>query len=293
MDNRYSIGEVAKTCCVPIKTLRYYDEIGLLKPEHRSTESNYRYYSKEQMTTLLIIRELRALKFSLKEIKDMISNADLKNLEIQMALKKANIDLEINRLHAKYEAVDALLNRIRIGAGILSSQSHQMKDGESQKEDVQIKQIPRGRMLYSRQIMKQYCNADVSLPRWMDIIEQCISLGIPIKSPIIVTYYCNVLDEFLMKDCDVEFGALIENETVIPDVPNIRDWGGMQALISYHVGKYSEIMRNHVMMLQWINKNHYELDGPVSEKFIISPLDVNNEEAHITQIIMPIKATET
>lgn len=293
MDNRYSIGAVAKTCGIPIKTLRYYDEIGLLKPEQRSAESNYRYYSKEQMTTLLIIRELQALKFSLKEIKSMISNTDLKSLEIQMALKKADIELEINRLHSKYEALEGLLNRVRIGAEIVSSQSQQMKDIRAQKGDIQIKRIPPGRMLYSRQIMKQYCNADVSLQRWIDITKQCISLGIPIKSPIIVTYYGNVLDEFLMKDCDVEFGTLIENGAAVPETANVRDWGGMQAAVSYHVGRYSEIIRSHVMMLQWIHKNHYEVNGPVSEQFIISPLDINDEEAHVTQIIMPIRAAET
>ena len=59
MSKRYAIGEVSILCNIPIKTLRYYDEIELLQPKYRNTESNYRYYSKEQLTTLLIIRRLR------------------------------------------------------------------------------------------------------------------------------------------------------------------------------------------------------------------------------------------
>lgn len=48
MTERYSIGKVSTACNIPIKTLRYYDEIDLLKPEYRDNDSNYRYYSKDQ-----------------------------------------------------------------------------------------------------------------------------------------------------------------------------------------------------------------------------------------------------
>ena len=54
----YSIGKVSTLCCVPIKTLRYYDKIGLLVPEYRKDESNYRYYTQDQILTLFIIRKL-------------------------------------------------------------------------------------------------------------------------------------------------------------------------------------------------------------------------------------------
>lgn len=58
---KYSIGEVAEMCSVSIKTLRYYDQIGLVIPEFRNEESKYRYYSKKQMIKLFIIRQLRKL----------------------------------------------------------------------------------------------------------------------------------------------------------------------------------------------------------------------------------------
>lgn len=104
MDNRYSIGEVSAICNIPIKTLRYYDEIELLQPCYRNNESNYRYYSKEQMTTLLIIRRLRAQGFALKDIKDIITNTDFSNLEKQMLQRCNELDTEINLLQAKKEA---------------------------------------------------------------------------------------------------------------------------------------------------------------------------------------------
>ena len=48
-------------------------------------------------------------------------------------------------------------------------------------------------------------------------------------------------------------------------------------------------MESHVRMIQWINKNDYEIAGPISEEFIVSPIDIDNEDEHITKIIIPVK----
>ena len=50
-----SIGEFSKICGVSQKTLRYYDEIGLIKPDEINPKSNYRYYSIDQLEKILFI----------------------------------------------------------------------------------------------------------------------------------------------------------------------------------------------------------------------------------------------
>ena len=52
MENYFTIGEISKLSRISLKTLRYYDEIGLLKPKYVNQENNYRYYSIEQLTTI-------------------------------------------------------------------------------------------------------------------------------------------------------------------------------------------------------------------------------------------------
>ena len=137
--------------------------------------------------------------------------------------------------------------------------------------------------------MKQYRNADVSFSRWIDILEQCTALGIPLESPIIVTFYGELLGQFLMKDCDVEFGVLIGQNAVLPEIENVRSWGGTYAATVYHVGKYSDIVRSYITLLQWINQHGCEVLGPPAERFIISPLEVKDEGQHIVQILIPIR----
>lgn len=289
MHTKYSIGEASKACNIPIKTLRYYDSIGLLQPEYRNQESNYRYYSKGQLTTLLIIRRLRAQGFSLKDIRDIITNTDMENLERHMLRHCDDLDVEIRLLQVKKESCKSLLSRIHEGAEIISQQA---KSASALSGKIQIEFIPKSKMIYSREIMKQYRNADVSLSRWIDIYDICTELGFHMKSPVIVTFHNHILEQFLMKDCDVEFGVCIEPEHDIPQkITQIRDYGGYKAATLCHIGPYRTIMQSHVALLQWINQNGYELlIDTVSEEFIVSPLDVNDESRHVTKVIMPIRS---
>ena len=67
-----SIGEFSKICGVSQKTLRYYDEIGLIKPNEINPKNNYRYYSINQREKMLFIMKLKSYSFSLDEIKELI-----------------------------------------------------------------------------------------------------------------------------------------------------------------------------------------------------------------------------
>jgi DNA-binding transcriptional MerR regulator len=77
MKNQFSIGEMAKLHNTTIKTLRYYDEIGLLKPIQIDKNNGYRYYSTEQFEQLNTIHYLKELGFSLKEIGEHLVQRDI------------------------------------------------------------------------------------------------------------------------------------------------------------------------------------------------------------------------
>ena len=77
-----SIGEFSRICEVTPKTLRYYEEIGLLYPEEISLENGYRYYSIKQLEKMLLINRLKSYKLSLEEIKTKKIAEMLKNLKV-------------------------------------------------------------------------------------------------------------------------------------------------------------------------------------------------------------------
>lgn len=68
---RYAIGEVAKLTKVPVKTIRYYADIGLLPPAEVA-ESGYRRYTATEIWQLELIRTLRATGFSIEDIRGVL-----------------------------------------------------------------------------------------------------------------------------------------------------------------------------------------------------------------------------
>ncbi|MGL4790726.1 MAG: MerR family transcriptional regulator, partial [Anaerotignaceae bacterium] len=98
---KFSIREVSEICNIPSKTLRYYDEIELVVPEYRDEVSRYRYYSKNQLVTLCIIKKLRTMDFSLKEIQNIINENKADDLEKHIEMKLIEILDRINCLQKK------------------------------------------------------------------------------------------------------------------------------------------------------------------------------------------------
>ena len=68
------IGDFSKFSRVSVKTLRYYDEIGLLKPISVDQFTGYRYYSAEQISQLTRIVGLKNLGLSLEEIIQILAD---------------------------------------------------------------------------------------------------------------------------------------------------------------------------------------------------------------------------
>ncbi len=83
-----TVKEVSKLTGVSVRTLHYYDTIGLLKPAH-VTESGYRQYDDIALERLQNILLFRELQFPLKEIKEILDSPNFdrgKALDQQIAL---------------------------------------------------------------------------------------------------------------------------------------------------------------------------------------------------------------
>jgi DNA-binding transcriptional MerR regulator/effector-binding domain-containing protein len=98
MQNKLSIGEMAKLRSVTVDTLRHYDKMGLLKPYHIDPETGYRYYSISQYEVLGTIKELRGIGFTLGEIKQFLTNRNVKKSVQSLKESMANIQEEIKKL---------------------------------------------------------------------------------------------------------------------------------------------------------------------------------------------------
>ena len=105
------IGEFSKLTGVPIRTLRYYDEIDLFKPADIDLFTDYRYYKEEQVDDLNLINELKKVGFSLEEIKN-----NWNKFSDEVMLKKKEELLKIQEdLNESIKELDILRSNIHDG----------------------------------------------------------------------------------------------------------------------------------------------------------------------------------
>lgn len=121
MKKYFKIGEISKLYGIGVDSIRYYEEIGLIKPER--SESGYRHYSIHDIWRLNVIRDLRSIGFTMEQIKEYLDNhntaSSLKLLEEeQMAIHKQLLRLQQlqknveHRLHTIRSALALPLNEI-------------------------------------------------------------------------------------------------------------------------------------------------------------------------------------
>lgn len=89
----YSIGDVSKICNVSRKAMRFYDEIGLIKPD-KVGSNNYRYYSREALLNLTILKYYKQMGFKLEEMRALMDTEEYQVIKHGFLEK-----IEIGRAH--------------------------------------------------------------------------------------------------------------------------------------------------------------------------------------------------
>ena len=69
------IGEVAERVGLSLRTVRYYEEMGLLTPKDR-TEGGFRLYTEDQVERLGLIKQMKPLGFTVQEMRDLLDASD-------------------------------------------------------------------------------------------------------------------------------------------------------------------------------------------------------------------------
>jgi DNA-binding transcriptional MerR regulator len=132
MSHLLQIGELAKQTGLSIRTLRYYDEIGLLVPSHR-TEAEYRLYSEGDIARLQQILSLRQLGFALKEIRECLENPEFSLPRV--------IDLHLARLQEQMAVSRSLFTQLsQIAQQLQTSQSVAVADLMTTMETITMTQ---------------------------------------------------------------------------------------------------------------------------------------------------------
>jgi len=108
MDKLLKIKEVATKYNISKRTLRYYEEIGILSSV-RKDDSNYRYYNNEALSRLEQILLLKSLNFKISEISEIMISKDEKFIDKILQDKLINIQQEMDELYACKKVISSIM----------------------------------------------------------------------------------------------------------------------------------------------------------------------------------------
>lgn len=272
----FRIGEFSQIAQVPGSVLRYYDEIGLLKPERVDHRTGYRYYSARQLPRLHRILALKELGLTLDQITQLV-NEDVQAGEIRgmLTLKKAQIEQTVQAEMARLRQIEAHLQVIEMA--------------DAPTFDIVLKRVPEQHYLSLRSILP---SPDAALAIMGEMVE---TLPGRLGDNALGHFTTVIHSETLESDrLDIELGAILLNTRSRPvTLPGNRvlKVGTLSAVDSMatvvRVGGFENNCRSYGAIGLWVEDNGYSIVGPGREVLIKPPRSGQVDEM-VTEIQFPV-----
>lgn len=269
-----SIGEFSNICKVSTKTLRYYAEIGLILPVEINPENGYRYYSVEQLETMLLINRLKSYHFSLEEIKTILKSEELLDeiLYLELTKKKREIERHVQEVRRTLDQLNNDISNLRQGKSIMSYMEN---------IDVKLVEEPRMYLLSFRKMVHQYEFTEEYGRCFSELFRKIQDDQLTAISPPMVLFHSA---EFSPFGLDTEFAIPVKEY-----VKGTRDFYPGLCLKTILHGSYSNLSSVYTKQREWAEKEGYECSDALYEVYVTDPTQVSQESELVTEIYYPIK----
>jgi DNA-binding transcriptional MerR regulator len=269
-DNYFSTGEFAKLCNVNKKTLFYYDEIGLFKPEIVK-ENGYRYYSVYQLEVFDIIHTLRDLGVPLKQIKSFIDERNPKSVVKFFEYKTGEIENEIKQLRRKQEIMSNKIKIIKEAEKIRDNIDNLSIEEQDEEYLVLSKNIDKSKFPYDSEVYANHLNY---------CYNQDLYIGYPLG------FIKTIDDLYSENDYAYTYYYTKVNKN---DGENIIKKPKGRYLVGYLNGSYIDIPGLYKKMLDYVKTHNLELIGHSYEEELINLIAVKDMNDYIIKVSMQIK----
>lgn len=262
----YKIGDFSSMSKTTIKTLRYYEKEGLLKPVYVDLNTGYRYYDTSQLMEISKIISLRQIGLSIKDIKNILNGYNM--VEI---LNKRKKELED----------DLVLFNMEL------SKINYLLEGDNMKNEIFIKEIPSYVIYYCDGIISDFSK----IPEFvLQAGEECAKVNPNLKCITPDYCYISYLDgEYKEKDIKIRYGQAVEKVGKETDRIKFKMMDAITAVCIYHKGAYDNLRDSYNIILKFIEDNGYEVIDNPRECYIDGCWNKDNEDDYLTEIQFPIK----
>lgn len=268
---KLKIGEFSKLMQVTVKTLRLYEQKGLLMPDEVDVWTGYRYYRFSQMQQLSTIRLLQGMGFSLAEIKEIIDTDSFVPPLEQLEQKISDCEQQLHILQGRLQLLLALRDSRK---KIITM------------EKFTIQTLPSIIVASHREVIKnwqaigQMCT-DVIAPEMHRLSCRCTMPG-----------YCFTVEhnkEYKPTDIDIEYCEQVEemgqDSAIIqfkrlPEVPT--------ALCMAHHGPYDRFYESYTELFRYIEEHGYRVVGQHRTVYVDGVWNQKDPDKWLSIIQVPV-----
>lgn len=260
-------------CRVTVKTLRHYENLGLLKPAKTDAETGYRYYHLGQSIRLSRIIHLKRLGFTLDEIAALFADGDDRPCLASIRQKIVDCERQLARLTLQLKQLQSL--------------EQQSINNEHQMNDFSIKHIPSRIVASHRRVIPTY--DQLGMICYTVIGPEMMRVGCTCPEP----QYCYTVEhdtEHKDTDVDVEYceavGEMHPDTDILhfyeaPEIP--------KALCFKHRGNYTQFSESMAKVMQHIEQQGLRIVDKPRFSYIDGPWNRENPADYLTEIQVPVE----
>jgi DNA-binding transcriptional MerR regulator len=255
----YKIGDFSRISRVTVRTLRYYNEIGLLKPVRVDESTGYRYYSIDQLPKLNRIIMLKEIGLSLDDIGSTLNGGTpVDHIKQLLQVKKSEIQERLNLDARRLRRVEIWLDRVDheglIPAGIY----------------IRRKTIPEVRVISKRE---KGTYEETTLKLYQEIMEYIDRFGNEetpvIAGPVTGLFYD---DDYKETDADIEVAVPISGEVPVHESSfEIKTLPEVDVISAVYKGPSYDIHRTYAQIMEYAEVHKLKLDTPLREIYLTYP----------------------
>jgi DNA-binding transcriptional MerR regulator/DNA gyrase inhibitor GyrI len=271
----FSIGDFSKITGLTVKTLRFYQEQGLLQPSWVDAQTGYRYFAAEKIEEALVIKRLRELDLPLAQIAEILRTCD----------DEADLLGYLQRHRTEIEAKLAQFRQIRSSLDqIITHQLEVQRAMQQSTFQVEEKHLP-AMLIAAIRIKGKYSESGPAFAR----IGR--KYGRHICGPCFLLHYDH---EYREDDADFEACMPIRKGASAEEI-SVRELPGGACVSLRHRGPWDELGRSYAVILSYIAQRRYAAQTPTREVYLKGPGMIfrGNPKKYLTEIQIVFDAAAT
>lgn len=267
----YSIGEVSKICNISKKALRFYDKIGIIAPDVVSEENGYRFYSKDTLLFIPVVKYFKQMGFRLEEMKEFLQGSSYEAHERGFYHKIEDLREQENQIHMAYISVQDWYKLILEADSVIKNNA----------TEVSIKYLDTINTCYLEQEFKQNYKESIINVEWTNYLEE---------NNQAITGAVNLWFEDYTKKNSGEPATCRIFQKCITDCSHMpmMDLGGAMVATCYHIGSHETLNETYDKIIKWAEEHGYVCNSESIERYVTDYWTIQSPNEFVTEVMIKV-----